>query len=212
MSYFPFFIDVCDKEILVVGGGKVAYRKAQKLMEFGAKIKIVAKDVCEEFGKLDVTVHKREFSDKDIKNAFCVIAATDDEQLNEYIFRLCQDENILINTVDDKEKCSFIFPAISKNGDITAAVTTNGKSPFVSSFVREKIDDVLTDNLSFAVEILGEYRKDLQEIYSDTKTKNHIISLIFEICMNEKKSKAKEKVLKLLEEGKNENNNCSKRI
>ncbi|MCD7741658.1 MAG: bifunctional precorrin-2 dehydrogenase/sirohydrochlorin ferrochelatase [Ruminococcus sp.] len=200
MSYFPFFIDIEDKKILIVGGGDVAFRKAQKLMEFGAKIEIVAKDICENFNKLDVSLTKREFLDRDIENTFCVIAATNDKQLNEHIYRLCKAENIPINTVDDKDKCSFIFPAISKKGDITAAVSTNGKSPYAASFLRSEIDDILTDRKVFAVEALGENREKIQSKFPNKKERNNAISSIFDICLNNDKPKAKEKILKILKE------------
>lgn len=109
MAYFPFYIDIKDKKILVVGGGKVALRKVEKLLQFEPKITVVAPFICDEIRKLGVSIIERKFIDSDIDNIFCAISATDDEVVNGHIFKLCSEKNILVNTVDDKDKCGFIF-------------------------------------------------------------------------------------------------------
>ena len=109
MAYFPFYIDIENKKILVVGGGTVALRKIEKLMPFSPDITVVAPKICDEIKALNVKIIDRKFCDSDLDGAFCVVSATDDESLNGRIFQLCNEKNILVNTVDDKEKCGFIF-------------------------------------------------------------------------------------------------------
>lgn len=104
MAYFPFYIDIENKNILVVGGGTVALRKIEKLLPFNPKITVVSPKINKEILKLDVKIIEHEFIDSDLENAFCVISATDNEQINAHIFELCKAKNILVNTVDDKEK------------------------------------------------------------------------------------------------------------
>jgi len=123
MAYFPFYIDIKDKKILVVGGGKVALRKVEKLLQFEPKITVVAPFICDEIRKLGVSIIERKFIDSDIDNIFCAISATDDEVVNGHIFKLCSEKNILVNTVDDKDKCGFIFPALVNKNGITAGIT-----------------------------------------------------------------------------------------
>ena len=115
MSYFPFYIDIKDKNVLLVGAGSVAAHKLGKLVAYNCKITIVAKEYSDMVNKLAglypdrIRCIHRGFEAEDVKNMFCVIAATPDEEVNAYIYRLCHDNNILVNVVDDKEKCDFIF-------------------------------------------------------------------------------------------------------
>lgn len=137
MAYFPFYIDIENKKILVVGGGTVALRKIEKLTPFSPDITVVAPKICDEIKALNVKIIDRRFCDSDLDGAFCVISATDDETLNGRIFQLCNEKNILVNTVDDKEKCGFIFPAIASKNGITAGITTSGKSPIYAKYLKE---------------------------------------------------------------------------
>ena len=90
MAFFPFFIDIADKKILIAGGGNVALRKAQKLLQYGADITVTAPEICAELERLDgVTLIRRGFTDSDADGAFAVIAATDDRALNSHIYELC---------------------------------------------------------------------------------------------------------------------------
>ena len=138
MAYFPFYIDIKDKKILVVGGGKVALRKVEKLLQFEPKITVVAPFICDEIRKLGVSIIERKFIDSDIDDIFCAISATDDEVVNGHIFKLCSEKNILVNTVDDKDKCGFIFPALVNKNGITAGITSSGKVLFMRNiFVKD---------------------------------------------------------------------------
>lgn len=114
MAYFPFYIDIENKNILVVGGGTVALRKIEKLSPFKPSITVVSPKICEEILKFDVKVIEREFDDNDLNGAFCVISATDNEQVNSHIFELCKEKNILVNTVDDKENADLFFLRLYK--------------------------------------------------------------------------------------------------
>ena len=118
MAYIPIFYEIKDRICLVVGGGSVAYRKIRALLDFEAKVVCVAEQVCEdvlrlseaqESGRLDLICKSYEPADCDGKAL--VIAATDDVQLNHRIAEYCKDRGILVNAVDQKEDCTFIFPS-----------------------------------------------------------------------------------------------------
>ena len=138
MGYFPFFIDISAKKCVVVGGGIVAKRKVEKLLPYEPEITVVAPEICE-FLRLceGITLVEREFEPSDLDGAFMVIGATDNEAVNAEIFRLCTEKNILVNVVDDKEKCGFIFPALVKKGDISIGVSSSGSSPVFSKYIKE---------------------------------------------------------------------------
>ena len=114
MAYFPFYIDIENKKCLIAGGGEVAYRKAEAVLLFGAEVMVTAPKICEELTLLSrdnqkLLLVQRKFCEKDLEDIFFVIAATDDRKVNDRIFRLCTEKQILVNVVDEKEQCSFFF-------------------------------------------------------------------------------------------------------
>ena len=159
MAYFPFYIDIENKNILVVGGGTVALRKIEKLSPFKPSITVVSPKICEEILKFNVKAVEREFDDNDLNGAFCVISATDNEQVNSHIFELCKEKNILVNTVDDKEKCGFIFPALVQKNSVTVGITTSGKSPIYAKYLKEQFLNMLENTNSDTAETLWQYRE-----------------------------------------------------
>ena len=108
MAYFPFFVDIGGKNGLIAGGGRIALHKLQKLLPYGAKLKIVAPEVSEAMEQTalenDICVIKRAFEPSDLNEMFFVIAASDDAKVNAEIGRLCRERGILVNVVDDKEE------------------------------------------------------------------------------------------------------------
>ena len=167
MAYFPFMIEIKEKNCLVVGGGSVAFHKVKLLSDFGVRIKVVGKNICPELKewavkkqqeKVGIELFQREFSDYDVEEMDFVIAATNDEKLNGHISDLCQQRRILVNAVDQKEACSFIFPAIVQEKDLFIAVSTNGQSPAMAAHVKKQIRQNIPEYYGEMVEQLGEYR------------------------------------------------------
>ena len=160
MGYFPFFIDITAKKCVVVGGGIVAKRKVEKLLPYEPKITVVAPKICE-FLRLceGITLVEREFEPADLEDAFLVIGATDNEAVNAEIYRLCTEKNILVNVVDDKEKCRFIFPALVKKGDVSIGISSSGSSPVFSKYIKEKIDEILSESELEKQRVLSDCRE-----------------------------------------------------
>jgi siroheme synthase-like protein len=156
MAYFPFMMDIEDKTCLIVGGGKIAFHKAKLLLSFGARIRLVAPEVCEELDGVEII--KRKFTQDDLNNVDFVVAATDDTALGDYISGLCKKRGIPVNVVDKKEECSFIFPAIIKQGDLVVSVSTGGNSPAGAGYIKRQIGETLPDYYGDMVLKLGEYR------------------------------------------------------
>ncbi len=158
MSFFPFCIDIQDKPCLIVGGGTVALHKVRKLLPFAPSITVVAPCVCDKLKALDLSVKQRHFEDSDIDGAFMVVSATDNEELNSRIYTMCTERNILVNTVDDLNKCGFIFPALAQSGDVCVGITTGGKSPIYARFLREQIQELLDSIDPLVLDTLSKYR------------------------------------------------------
>ena len=200
MAYFPFYIDIKDKKILVVGGGKVALRKVEKLLQFEPKITVVAPFICDEIRKLGVSIIERKFIDSDIDNIFCAISATDDEVVNGHIFKLCSEKNILVNTVDDKDKCGFIFPALVNKNGITAG---SGKSPVYAKYIRERLENLLDDNADIT-ETLFKYRKRIKSEIRNEADRKIVFERLLALCLSRDEIDDN-LVSKLIEEANNEN-------
>lgn len=181
MGYFPFFIDIGGKPCTVIGGGKVALRKIEKLMPFGPKIKVVAPVICHEIESIEgLELIRRKFSPSDIDGAFFVISATDDKILSADIYSLCTGKNIPVNTVDDQEKCTFIFPAIVKKGDAAAAVSTSGKSPMFARFLRENIEELMSDKNMEIMDAMGRARNYIKANYDTEEQRCRITRSLLE--------------------------------
>ncbi|MGN0642919.1 MAG: bifunctional precorrin-2 dehydrogenase/sirohydrochlorin ferrochelatase [Huintestinicola sp.] len=186
MGYFPFFIDIKDKRIVVVGGGKVAFRKIQKLMPFEPKITVVAPKICREIAETEkLNILCRPFEDEDIRGAFAVISATGDPVLDEHIYRLCREKNILVNTVDDIDKCGFIFPALVKKGSVVAGISTSGKSPVFARYLRELLEEELSDEMLRTAEILSDCRKRVKDYITTEEGRKAAMDELLALCLEE---------------------------
>lgn len=162
MWYFPFFVDVENQNCLVVGGGVVALRKIEKLLPFNPNITVVSPKVHKEILSIEnINIIKRKFDFNDLKEKSFVITATDDKVLNKEIYNSCEENNIPVNTVDDKDNCSFIFPALARNNGVTVAISTSGKSPLYAKYLRKKIESLIQDSESI-VDNLSKYREKIK--------------------------------------------------
>lgn len=179
MAYFPMFVDMTERECLIVGGGNVAYRKVIVMLDFGAKVTVVAEDICDELRKLKIddiasedktgsytankenriTFIKRRFERKDCDGMEMVIAATDDSVLNHEIAEYCKAKDIMVNAVDQKADCSFIFPSYIKEKNLVAAFSSGGNSPVLTQYLKGKEQEILTPFLGELNEYMGQIRE-----------------------------------------------------
>lgn len=150
--WFPLFINLENKKVLVIGGGKVAAKKIEKILEYGADITVVTENVVEEkLLKLEnVKIENNQKIENDkakieklVKGYFLVIAATDNEELNENIANVCDSNGMLINNVSSKVKMNAMFGGIVKNNEFQIAISTSGKSCKRSRAMKSEIQKVL---------------------------------------------------------------------
>lgn len=168
MSYFPFFIDIEGQRGLIVGGGRIAEHKAARLLPFGVKLEVVAPEIGTSIlGDSRIICHERMFQDSDVEGKLFVVAATDDEILNARVSRLCRERGVLVNVVDDKEKCGFLFPAIIKEGGLTVGISTGGASPQMASDIRSILEENLPVHLAEILEYLEKLREPVKNGIDD---------------------------------------------
>lgn len=145
--YFPMFVDLSEKNVVVVGGGNIATRRVKTLLQFTRNVKVIAPKMTEElldlgrksYAELLVRPVKR----SDFEFAFMVIAATNDRKLNDEIYRVCKEEGIYVNVADDKEKCDFQFPGIFKQEDMVVGIMASNPKKARKAFVA--IEEAMAD-------------------------------------------------------------------
>lgn len=150
--WFPLFVNLKDKKVLVIGGGKVAFKKISKIMEYEADITVIAENIAEEklleLENLRIENNRKIENDKDeieklVEEYFLVIAATDNEELNENVAEICDSKGILINNVSSKTKMNVMFGGIVKNDEFQIAVSTSGKNCRRSRAMKSEIQKIL---------------------------------------------------------------------
>lgn len=188
MGYFPFFMDIGEKNGLIAGGGRIAFHKLQKLLPYGAKLRVVAPGISEELEqfalKNDIGVIKREFQPGDLAGMCFVIAASDDREVNAEIGRLCREKGILVNVVDEKEACSFIFPSLVKAGKLSIGISTEGASPEVAASLRSQIDALIPADMEEILDYLNGLRPLAKEYIRDSVRRAAFLKDMARICMD----------------------------
>lgn len=158
MAYFPMFVDIKKKKCLIVGGGTVALRKVQVLLDFGADVVVVALEVISKIKEYPVTVYQRNFEKEDLQGCELVVAATDDAGLNHKIAEAAQKQKIPVNAVDQQEDCSFIFPSYVREQELVGAFSSGGNSPVLTQYLKKYMAQILTAELGEANAYLGSIR------------------------------------------------------
>ncbi|MDG2089812.1 MAG: siroheme synthase CysG [Gammaproteobacteria bacterium] len=162
MDYLPLFYKVKNRQVLLVGGGKVALRKANFLLRAQAKIKLVAIEVCAELEELLADkkheVSSRAFQNGDINEASLIVAATNNIELNKQIADAAAKLNIPVNVVDQPELCSFIFPSIVDRSPLIVAVSSSGKSPVLARLLRSRLETFIPSGYGTLSVFLGDFR------------------------------------------------------
>ena len=146
MMFIPVNLNITDKEILIIGGGKVAYHKIKLILPYTNNIRIVAKEVCEEIKVLDLPFTEKPYAKSDIGDAFLIYSCTDNKELNQQVYNDAHEQKILVNVVDNPPMCDFVSPAIYKKEHMTVAVGSNGQDVYASIRWRDKIRDYLKEN------------------------------------------------------------------
>ncbi len=161
--YYPIFVDVRNKPVLVVGAGRVAARKAAVLLSYGAKIDIVGKLLCEEMNAMvesgRLCYLGPLFREEQVSGRFMVVAATDDRDLNEQVSLAAQARGILVNAADQPAACNFILPSVVRRGALQIAISTSGKSPALARALRIRLEGEFGPEYGLLVELMGRVRE-----------------------------------------------------
>ena len=206
MPYFPFFADIENVPCLIVGGGKVALRKIEKLLPFSPRIKVVAEKACGEVKSLAqegrISLFERSFEDEDIRGCTFVINATNDSEKSRYISQLCRQNNIPCNAVDDPKGCTFFFPALVTEGDVCIGISTGGKSPTLAAHIRKTIEGCSDGRLGDICDVMGKVRGYALENLPTEQARKKAMAEVLKKCLESDTLPTEEQLIKMIKEQK----------
>ena len=186
---YPIMIDLMGKEITVIGGGKIAYRKVNNFLKFGYEVTVVSREFIEDFKKIEnkIKIRKDEYSEIYIKDSFIVVAATNNKKVNESIGMFCRTNNKLVNVIDDQKLSNFIVPSCVKRGDLVISISTGGKSPSLASKIRKDLEIQYDDSYEEYLILLGELREQILEKYNNPSIRKDLLNKIINLNYDELK-------------------------
>jgi len=165
--YYPVSLDVSGKRCVVVGGGDVALRKVNVLLEHEAIVQVISPELCPELEDLFIAgriiAAKRPYADGDLAGAFVVISATDDVEANRKVAAEAEKLGVLINVVDTPNLSNFIVPSHLRRGDLTVAVSTGGRSPALAHRIKEELENIFGDDYAALLALVGQVRSELRQ-------------------------------------------------
>ena len=186
MAWFPMFIQLEGARALLIGGGKTALGKAQRLEPYGVTLHVVAPEILPALAALPhVSVRaQRVFCPEDLEEDFLfVIAATDDREANHRVSQLCHEKRIPVNVVDTPEDCSFLFPALVRRGPLSIGISTGGASPSGARRLKDDIDRMLPSGIGDILTWLDTTRHAIKARVSSEAQRKTVFDLLYNRCV-----------------------------
>lgn len=175
MDYFPFFFDLKGRNCLLVGGGEIAFRKADLLLRAGARLIVVAPEVSAELESrlvgLPHTTHRREYQRSDLDDVILAVSATNNREVNAAVSADAQARQLPVNVVDQPDLCTFIFPAIVDRSPVVVAVSTGGDAPVLTRNLREMLEALIGEGYSRLGKFFGDRRPAMKKRYPDPEVR-----------------------------------------
>jgi len=169
-SYYPALLDLKGRRCVVIGGGDVAERKVNSLVECGADVVVIAPQVSDAIGRLArqgaIRMSAKRYTSGDLAGAWLVIAAGPPE-VNAAVAEEARREGILINVVDDPDRCDFIVPAVVRRGPVLVAISTEGSSPALARRLRELVEAQIGPEYGELADLLGRLRAEVLAVGSE---------------------------------------------
>lgn len=173
--FYPVYLNLKGKRVVVIGGGEVAERKVESLLGTGALITLVSPEVTPKLVALAdekrIELHRRAYAPGDCDAATLVLSATDNPELSRAVFHEATAAGALVNTADQPALCDFIMPAVVRRGDIAIAISTSGTSPGLAARLRRKISAVVGPEYARLSELLSKARPEIRRRIPDEQAR-----------------------------------------
>ncbi|PSV23157.1 uroporphyrinogen-III C-methyltransferase [Photobacterium sp. GB-27] len=177
MDYLPIFADLKRRPCLVVGGGDSAWRKTRMLLKAGADVRVIAPRLNADFtaalASQQIKLVGEHFSPSDLDGIFLAIAATERKAINALVYQSANQRQVLVNVVDDTQRCSFIIPSIVDRSPIIVAISSSGQAPVLARLLREKLEALLPQHLGRMATIAGNFRQRLSQTVSSFSARRY---------------------------------------
>jgi precorrin-2 dehydrogenase/sirohydrochlorin ferrochelatase len=165
MAFYPIMIDLSGKKAVVIGGGMVAQRKVETLLEYGAEVHLISRELTpllEDYvGDGRVRLVGRELEGSEFEGASIAIIATNDPHMNRRAAGIARERGVFVNVVDQPSDCDFIVPSILRRGDLIIAVSTSGRSPALAKRIRERLASQFGDEYGDFLRLMGHIREEV---------------------------------------------------
>jgi siroheme synthase-like protein len=162
LPLYPLSLRLAGEKCLVIGGGRIAARKIAGLVECGAEVTVVAPAALPEVDRLAHSVERRPYRRGDVVGFRLVVAATGDAAVDQEVFADAEANGVLVNAADLPAACRFIVPAIVRRGQVSVAVSTAGASPYLASWLRDRIAEMAGPELGEVALLLAGARRSLR--------------------------------------------------
>jgi precorrin-2 dehydrogenase len=166
LAGWPVNLLVRGRRVVVVGGGRVAARKIEPLVELGADVVVVAPRVHGEVEAMadarQVTLHERPFAPADLDDAWLAVTATDDPAVNAAVFRAGEQRRVFVNSADDPANCSFTLMSVVRQADVVVAIGTGGRSPALAAYLKRRLTEELGPEYATLLDLLSEARESMR--------------------------------------------------
>jgi len=207
MRYYPVFLDIAGKPVIVIGGGNIAHQKVVGLLKASAELTVVSPDLNQEMASLAAGGRfrhvERDYEPGDLEGYLLAFVATDDRSVNATVAAEGKERRVWVNAVDDPPYCDFIMPGIAQQGNLIVAVSTSGTSPAMARKMREEIETFLTEDYALMLELAAEVRAELREkgMLIDSEVWNKALdSDVRRLLAEGKRAEAKGRLLRSLSE------------
>lgn len=207
-TYYPIFVDLSGRSCVVVGGGPVAQRKVTTLLRYGAQITVISRTATPWLKaaarQKKIRYVARRVKPADLRRAWLVYAATDDERVNELVSWAANRQRVFANVVDQKPLCSFIAPSIFTRGLLTIAVSTGGVSPTLAKRLRRELGQAVGSAYAPMLRLLaglrGVAKRTLPHYHDRKRYFDRLVDgRTFELVRSGKSAQAHRHALRLLE-------------
>ena len=169
-SAYPVNLDLEDRQVLVVGGGPVAARKASGLLQAHACVTVTAPTAVADIAEHpNIVWNQRRYQPGEVASYHLAITATDDPSVNAQVAIDAELSNVLVNSADDPANCSFILPAVVARGDLQITVSTNGRSPAMSRWARRRLETIFTNTHADLLDLLSDIRGEARERFGTSE-------------------------------------------
>jgi precorrin-2 dehydrogenase / sirohydrochlorin ferrochelatase len=176
--FYPVYLDLRGKPVIIIGGGEVAERKAESLLDTGASIIVISPDLSPNLAALvdqkRLEVRQRRYVHGDCAGAVLVFSATDDPEVSRDVYREASALGIFVNTADQRSLCSFIMPAVVRRGKIGIAISTSGTSPALASRLRDQISKIVGPEYARFGELLSTARSEIRRRVRNEKDRKQL--------------------------------------